>query len=75
VLLDLNHGSSPVPTMVEELRWLDKEWDSFMISADIPRDPKGDFPLSTRETTFHNAGERMEGAIEKGKKTEDLSSH
>jgi hypothetical protein len=57
------------------LRRLNKDWDSFMISADIPRDPKGDIPLSARETTFHSAGVRKEDVTGKGKEIEDSSSH
>jgi hypothetical protein len=53
--------------VVEELRGLDKDWDSFLISTDIPKDPKGDFPLPTEETTFHSTGATMEEAIGKGK--------
>jgi hypothetical protein len=49
--------------VVEELGRLDKYWDSFLISVDIPKDPKGDFPLSMGETTFHSVGERMEEDI------------
>jgi hypothetical protein len=61
--------------VVEELRQMEKDWDSFLISADIPRDPKGDFLLSVRETTFHTMGERMEEATRKGKEIEFSSSH
>jgi hypothetical protein len=60
--------------VVEELRWLDKDWDSFLISTDIPRDPKGDFPLYARKTTLHRAGERMKEAMGKGKEIEESSS-
>jgi hypothetical protein len=60
--------------VVEELRRLGKDWDSFLISVDIPRDPKGDFPLPTGETTFRSAGARMEEAAGKGKIIEDSSS-
>jgi hypothetical protein len=42
---------------------------------DIPRDPKGDIPLSAREVTFHNAGARIEDVTRKGKEIEDSSSH
>jgi hypothetical protein len=60
--------------VVEELRWLEKYWDSFIISFDIPKEPKGDFPLFTGETTFHSAGTRMEEAMGKGKAIEESSS-
>jgi hypothetical protein len=38
-----------------------------MISADMPRDPKGDIPLSVREKTFHRVGARKEDVMGKGK--------
>jgi hypothetical protein len=60
--------------VAEKLRGLDKDWDSFLISADIPRDPKGDFSLPTGETTFRSVGARMEEAARKGKAIEDSSS-
>jgi hypothetical protein len=74
---NLSHLSLIKLLVVEELRHLNKDWDSFMISADIPRDPKGDIPLSARETTFHSAGERKEDVMGKGKgkEIEDSSSH
>jgi hypothetical protein len=43
--------------------------------VDIPRDPKGDIPLSARETTFHSTGARKEYVTGKGKEIEDLLSH
>jgi hypothetical protein len=58
----------------KELRRLDKDWDLFLISADIPRDPKGYLPLPTGETTFRSAGSRMEEAVGKGKEIEESSS-
>jgi len=61
--------------VVEELRRLNKDWDSFLISADIPRDPKEDIPLFARETTFHSIGARKEDVTGKGKEIEDSSSH
>jgi hypothetical protein len=47
-----------------------------MISANIPGDPKGDIPLSSRETMLHSAGaikEDVTGKI-KGKEIEDSLS-
>jgi hypothetical protein len=65
---NLSHLSLIKLLVVEELRWLNKDWDSFMISADIPRDPKGDIPLSARETTFHSAGEEGKMSRERERK-------
>jgi hypothetical protein len=74
---NLSHLSLIKLLVVEELRHLNKDWDSFLISADIPRDPKGDIPLSARETTFHSTGARKEDVTRKGKgkEIEDSSSH
>jgi hypothetical protein len=61
--------------VVEELRHLNKDWNSFMILANIPRDPKGDVPLSAEESTLHSSEARKEDVIErrKGKEIEDSS--
>jgi hypothetical protein len=45
----------------------------FLFSADIPRDPKGDPPLSTREITSRNAEAGIEGVAGKGKIVEGSS--
>jgi hypothetical protein len=71
---NLFHMSFIKLVVVEELRRLEKYWDSFLISVNIPMDPKGDFPLPMGETTFHSAGEGMEEVVRKGKVIEDLSS-
>jgi hypothetical protein len=39
---NLSHISLIKLLIVEELRQLGKDWDSFLFSTDIPRDPKGD---------------------------------
>jgi hypothetical protein len=57
---NLFHFSLINMLVVEELRRLNKDWDSFMILANIPRDPKGDILLSAGETTLHSAGMRKE---------------
>jgi hypothetical protein len=44
-----------------------------MFSADIPRDPKGDPPLPTGETTSRSAEAGIEGAAGKGKTVEGSS--
>jgi hypothetical protein len=54
--------------VVEELRPLNKEWDSFFISANIHRDSEGDIPLSAKESVLHSSKERKEDVI--GKKRE-----
>jgi hypothetical protein len=61
--------------VVEELRDLNKDCDSFLISTNIPRDPKGDIPLSADKSTFHSLEERGGGVVErgKGKEIEDSS--
>jgi hypothetical protein len=59
--------------IVEELRQLGKSWDSFLLSADIPRDPKGDPPLPMGKATSHSAEAEIERAAEKGKTVEALS--
>jgi hypothetical protein len=59
--------------VVENLRQINMDWDSSMVPANIPRDPKGDIPLSTRETMLHSTGERKDDVIGKrnGKEIED----
>jgi hypothetical protein len=64
---NLSHSSLIKLLVVEKLRHLKKDWDSFMISANIPRDPKGDIPLSARETMVHSAGARKEDVTGKRK--------
>jgi len=46
---------------------LNKYWDYFLILANIPRDPKGYIPLSTKETTLHSSEARKEGVTGKRK--------
>jgi hypothetical protein len=72
---NLFHFSLIKMLVVEELRHLNKDCDSFLISANIPREPKGDIPLSTEKSTLHSAEARKEDVTEKrkGKELEDLS--
>jgi hypothetical protein len=49
---------------------LNKYWNSFLISANIPRDPKGDIPLSAKESTLHNSEARNEDVTERRKRKE-----
>jgi hypothetical protein len=72
---NLFHFSFIKMLVVEELRHLNKDWDSFLISANIPKEPKGDIPLSAEKSALHSAEARKEDATEKrkGKEIEDLS--
>jgi hypothetical protein len=49
---------------------LGKELDSFFLSSNIPRDPKGYPPLPTGEASSHSVKEKIEGVVEKGKTME-----
>jgi hypothetical protein len=53
--------------VVEELRHLNKDWDSFLVSDNILKDPKGDIPLSTKESTLQSSEERKEYVTRKRK--------
>jgi hypothetical protein len=72
---NLFHFSLIKMLVVEELRNLNKDWNSFLISANIPRDPKGDIPLSAEKSTLHSSEVRKEDVTEKrkGKEIEDSS--
>jgi hypothetical protein len=54
---------------------LNKDCNSFLISVNIPRDPKGDIPLSADESTLHSSEAKKEDVTErrKGKEIEDSS--
>lgn len=62
--------------MVEELRHLKKEWDYFLTSTNIPRDPKGYIPLYVQEITLHSLEAMKEDVTRerKGKEIEESSS-
>jgi hypothetical protein len=64
---NLFHFSLIKMLVVEELRNLNRYWDSFLISKNIPRDPKGYIPLSTEKSAFHSLDERGGGVSERGK--------
>jgi hypothetical protein len=72
---NLFHFSLIKMLVVEELRHSNKDWDSFLISANIPRDPKGDIPISAEKSTIYSAEARNEDVTEKrkGKELEDSS--
>ena len=53
--------------VVEELRKLNMNWDSFLTSANISLDPKGDNPLSVEKSTSNSSGVKGGGVIERGK--------
>jgi hypothetical protein len=59
--------------IVEKLRGLGKDCDSFLFSTDIPRDLKGDPPLPMGEAASRSAEEGIDGAARKGKIVEILS--
>jgi hypothetical protein len=46
--------------VVEELKWLGSDWDSFFLTTGIPKDPKGDFPLLTERVISHCAKAKVE---------------
>jgi hypothetical protein len=52
----ISHVSLIKLLVVEELRRLGNNWDSFLLTAGIPKDPKGDFPLPVERVTSHHAG-------------------
>jgi hypothetical protein len=72
---NLFHFSLIKILVVEEFRHLNKDYNSFLISANIPRDPKGYIPLSAEESTLHSSEARKEDVtkIRKGKEIQDSS--
>jgi hypothetical protein len=70
---NLSHISLIKLLIVKELGRLGKTWDSFMISADIPKEPKGYPPLPMREATSHSVEAGIERDAKKGK-TMEVSS-
>jgi hypothetical protein len=69
----LLHVSLIKVLIVEELRRLGKNWDSFLLIADIPRDPKGDSFSPTGKVTSHHVEEEIGRVAEEGKKLESPS--
>jgi hypothetical protein len=53
--------------VVEELRKINMNWDSFLTLANISLDPKGDTPLSVERSTSNSSGVKGGGSIERGK--------
>jgi hypothetical protein len=52
---------------------LGNNWDSFLLTAGIPKDPKGDFPLPVERVTSHRAEAETGRVAEEGKTLEALS--
>jgi hypothetical protein len=52
----LFHFSLVKLLVVEEIRKLNMDWDSFLTSKSIPLDPKGDTPLSAERLASNNSG-------------------
>jgi hypothetical protein len=52
---------------------LGNNWDSFLLTADIPRDPKGDSPLLAEKVTSHHAEAEIGRTVEEGKTLEATS--
>jgi hypothetical protein len=52
---------------------LNKDQDSFFILANIPKDLKGDIPLSTEESIIHSARARKENVTRKRKVAREFS--
>jgi hypothetical protein len=52
---------------------LGSNWDSFLLTAGIPKDPKGDFPLPAERVISHRAEAGVEEAAQEGKTLEALS--
>jgi hypothetical protein len=69
----LSHVSLIKLLVVEELRWFDNDWDSFFLTTDIPKDPKGYFPLPTERVISHCVEARVEEAAQEGNMLEALS--
>jgi hypothetical protein len=53
--------------VVEELRKINKEWDSFLNSTNISLDPKGDTPFSAEKSTSNSSWVKEGGVAERGK--------
>jgi hypothetical protein len=50
--------------VVEEIRKLNKYWDSFLHSTNISLDSKGDTPLSTEKSTSNSSRVKGGGVVE-----------
>jgi hypothetical protein len=63
----LFHFSLVKLLVVEELRKINRDWESFLTSTNISLDPKGDTPLSAERLASNNSGEKGRSVAEKGK--------
>jgi hypothetical protein len=72
--MKLSHVSLMKFLVVEDLRQLGSNWDSFLLTTGIPKDPKGDFPLSTERVISHHIEAIVEKTVREGKTSEALSS-
>jgi hypothetical protein len=59
--------------VVEELRQLGSDWDTFFLIAGIPKDPKRDFPLHAERVISHCTKVGLEEAAREIKTSEALS--
>jgi hypothetical protein len=69
----LFHFSLVKLLVVEELRKINRDWNSFLTSTNIPLDPKDDTPLSVERLSSNNLGVKGGSTAEKGKEIEGLS--
>jgi hypothetical protein len=54
--------------VVEEIRKLHRDWDSFLASTNIPLDPKGDTPFFVERMTYNSSSHERRDATEQGKR-------
>jgi hypothetical protein len=47
--------------------------DQFLLTADIPKDPKGDLPPLAKRVISHHTEAEVREAVQEGKTLEDLS--
>jgi hypothetical protein len=64
----LSHVSLIKLLIVEDLRRLGNNWDSFILIVNIPRDPKGYSPLPMEKVTSHHTEVEIGRVAEEGKK-------
>ena len=57
--------------VVEELRNLNRDRNFFLISANIPRYPKGDIHLSAEKSTLHSS-EVIRGSVVEERKGKEI---
>jgi hypothetical protein len=69
----LSHVSLIKLLVVEELRWLGSNWDSFFLTVGIPGDPKGYFPLHTERVISQRTEAGLGEDAQEGKTLESLS--